>query len=34
MGGGNIFFMFGAIQFIATGFIYMYMKETKGLTEA
>jgi len=34
MGGGNIFILFGFFQLVGTIFIFRFMKETKGLSEA
>jgi len=34
LGGGNIFILFGSIELVGTFFIWRFMKETKGLTEA
>ena len=34
LGGGNIFILFGGFQLVAAIFIFFFMKETKGLSEA
>jgi len=34
LGGGNIFILYGFFQLAGTVFIFIFMKETKGLTEA